>query len=200
MNDSAPSHSTAADLEALLAAQGGSGFLRRWRMPLIVALIALLAAAYFLFGGNGDSGRPQYRTAEATTGTLVVRVSATGKLEPTNQVDVGSEMSGTVETVFVDDDDRVTKGQVLAVLDLSKFDDAVARSRAAVGVAEAGVQQAQALVPGAKADPGFAQEYPRQGLFRYPQLLAPLSQADTVLGILVQLLAGGLKPGIARPG
>lgn len=151
MNDSAPSRSTAADLEAILAAQGGSGFLRRWRMPLVFALIALLAVGYFLFGGDGDSGRPQYRTAEVTTGTLVVRVSATGKLEPTNQVDVGSEMSGTVETVFVDDDDRVTKGQVLAELDLSKFEDAVARSRAAVGVAEAGVKQAQATVKEARA-------------------------------------------------
>lgn len=147
MNDTAKS----ADLEALLAAQGGGSFLRRWRVPLAIALLALLAAAYFLFGGNGDAGKPQYRTATATTGTLVVHVSATGKLEPTNQVDVGSEMSGTVETVFVDDDDRVTKGQVLAVLDLSKFDDAVARSRAAVGVAEAGVQQAQATVKEARA-------------------------------------------------
>ena len=152
MNDNSKPHAATADLEAILAAQGGgSGFLRRWRLPLVIALIALLAVMYFLFGGNGDSGAPQYRTTEVATGTLVVKVSATGRLEPTNQVNVGSEMSGTVETVFVDDDDRVTKGQVLAVLDLSKFEDAVARSRAAAGAAEASVKQAQATVTEARA-------------------------------------------------
>ena len=140
-----------ADLNAILARQGGAGTLRRRRVPLIVGVLVLLALLYIVFGGNGDAGKPQYRTETAITGTLVVRVSATGKLEPTNQVDVGSEMSGTVETVFVDDDDRVTAGQVLAVLDLSKFEDAVARSRAAVGVAEAGVQQAQATATEARA-------------------------------------------------
>lgn len=151
MNDDTPSRRTVADLEAILAAQGGGrSFLRRWRLPLAVALIAL-AGAYLLFGGNGDSGRPQYLAAEATAGTLVVKVSATGQLEPTNQVDVGSEMSGTVETVFVDDDDRVAKGQVLAELDLSKFEDAVAKSRAAVAVAEAGLQQARATATEARA-------------------------------------------------
>ena len=152
MNDNSKPHAASADLEAILAAQGGRrGFLRRWRVPLVIALLVLLALMYFLFGGNGDSGAPQYRTAAVTTGTLVVKVSATGRLEPTNQVNVGSEMSGTVETVFVDDDDRVTQGQVLAVLDLSKFEDAVARSRAAVGAAEASVKQAQATVTEARA-------------------------------------------------
>lgn len=139
-----------ADLEALLATQGGGGFLRRWRLPLILVVMALLAA-YFLLGGNGDADKVQYRATEVITDTLVVKVSATGQLEPTNQVNVGSEMSGTVETVFVDDDDRVTKGQVLAVLDLAKFRDTVARSRASVGVAQASVTQAQATVTEARA-------------------------------------------------
>src|SRR5690606_28958815 len=62
-----------------------------------------------------------------------------------------------------------------------------------------GVQQTQALIPGAKADAGLAQEYPRQGLFRYTQLPAPLLQADAMLGALIELLAGRLQPGIARP-
>jgi HlyD family secretion protein len=147
MNDTAKS----TDLNAILATHGGGGFLRRRRTPLIIGLVVLLATAYFLYGGNGDAGKPQYRTETVITGTLVVKVSATGKLEPTNQVDVGSELSGTIEAVFVDDDDRVTRGQVLAELDLSKFEDAVARSRAAVGVAEAGLKQAQATLTEARA-------------------------------------------------
>lgn len=146
MNDSSrPGGGSAADLDAILSRHGG-GRLRRWRVPLIAGLLLLLLAAYFMFGGNGDAGKPQYRTETVERGTLVVTVSATGRLEPTNQVEVGSEMSGTVESVFVDDDDRVTEGQVLAELDLSKFEDAVARSRAAVAAAEAALEQTEATV------------------------------------------------------
>lgn len=142
---------TDAGLEALLSAQRRGGPLRRWRAPLAAALIAVLAVFYFLLSGNGDSDTRRYLTDTVRRGNLVVTVTATGNLEPTNQVDVGSELSGTVIAVFVDDDDRVTRGQVLAELDLSTFEDAVARSRAAVAVAEATLKQAQATVDEARA-------------------------------------------------
>ncbi|MFP5505745.1 MAG: efflux RND transporter periplasmic adaptor subunit, partial [Gammaproteobacteria bacterium] len=67
-----------ADLNAILARQGGAGTLRRRRVPLIVGVLVLLALLYVVFGGNGDAGKPQYRTETAITGTLMVRVSATG--------------------------------------------------------------------------------------------------------------------------
>jgi HlyD family secretion protein len=83
-------------------------------------------------------------------GDLVVTVSATGNLQPTNQVDVGSELSGTVEAVFVDDNDRVTKGQILARLDVSMLQDQVGKSEAAA--AEAQVEQMRATVAEARAN------------------------------------------------
>jgi HlyD family secretion protein len=73
-------------------------------------------------------------------------VSATGNLEPTNKVNVGSELSGTVEAVMVQQNDHVTKGQVLARLDLSKLQDAVTRSEGALESAQAKLAQAQATV------------------------------------------------------
>ncbi|ABA88072.1 efflux pump, RND family, membrane fusion protein [Syntrophotalea carbinolica DSM 2380] len=146
MNDISKNNSDSAEtgFEALLTAHAGGGVLRRWRWALITAAIVLLLTGFFLFRGNGDSQGPQYLTEKVTEGKLVVKVTATGNLEPTNQVEVGSELSGTVDAVYVDDDDRVTKGQLLAKLDLSKFEDAVAHSRAAVEVAEAELQQALA--------------------------------------------------------
>ena len=57
-----------------------------------------------------ETQAPRYRTEEVTRGELVVTVSATGNLQPTNQVDVGSELSGTIEAVLVDDNDRVQEG------------------------------------------------------------------------------------------
>jgi HlyD family secretion protein len=101
-----------ADLRELLAGGGGAG----WHLPsrgwLIAAGLLILAVlAYALLRGNGSSNLPQYRTEQAVMGNLVVKVSATGNLKPTNQVDVGSELSGIVESVYVDDNDRVTKGR-----------------------------------------------------------------------------------------
>jgi HlyD family secretion protein len=67
-------------------------------------------------------------------------------------VEVGSELSGIIDTVYVDDNDRVSKGQVLARLDLAKLEDAVARSRANLAAARAKVVEAQATVVEARAN------------------------------------------------
>jgi HlyD family secretion protein len=153
MNDKSrqPVDPAETGFDALLASQSRGGFVRRWRWALLALLILLLAAGYFLLRGNGQAEGPHYLTDKVTRGNLTVTVTATGNLEPTNQVEVGSELSGTIEAVSVDDDDRVTKGQVLAVLDLSKLEDAVAKSKAAVAAAEASLQQAQATVAETRA-------------------------------------------------
>lgn len=122
---------------------------RSWFTPLLVLLVVVVG--WLWFAGSGEVAAPAYRTEPVTSGPLVVRVSATGNLQPTNQVDVGSELSGIVDKVFVDDNDRVKKGQVLAVLDLSKLNDAAARSRANLVAAEASVQQATATAAEAGA-------------------------------------------------
>ena len=132
----------------------GGGRRPPWRRWLIPALVLLLAAGLTLALVNRRGSAPafRYRTEPAATGNLVVRISATGNLQPTNQVEVGSELSGIVETVYVDDNDRVTKGQVLARLDLAKLEDAVARSRANLAAARAKVLEAQATVAEVRAD------------------------------------------------
>ena len=117
----------------------------RWWLATVVVL-ALGAGGYAMWGGKGTATAVRYQSSPAETGALVVTVSATGTLQPTNQVNVGSELSGIIEQVFVDDNSRVRKGQVLARLDVSKLEDQVANARAAVKVAEASVQQAEATV------------------------------------------------------
>ena len=79
-------------------------------------------------------------------GDLVVTVSATGTLEPINQVEVGIEVSGTIKTVDVDYNDQVQLNQVLARLDTSKLDAQVLQSEATLESARAKVLQAQATV------------------------------------------------------
>ncbi|MGB5104673.1 MAG: efflux RND transporter periplasmic adaptor subunit [Steroidobacteraceae bacterium] len=132
-------------LKAILAG-GSTGVVTRGRVWLAGAVLAIAVAAFWWLRSGGDADAPNYRTEEVTVGTLVVKVSATGNLQPTNQVDVGSELSGIVEQVYVDDNDEVTKGQLLARLDLAKLQDAVSRSQASLAAAEAQVLQAQATV------------------------------------------------------
>ena len=116
----------------------------RWRVwgggaVLVGAgLIALVAAR--------GSDEVEYVTVEAFRGTLTVTVTATGTLEPVNEVNVGSELSGTAITVEVDFNDAVEAGQVLAILDSQELDERVAQSRAAVESAEASVLSAEATV------------------------------------------------------
>ncbi len=140
-----PQPSSGNTLQNLLATGAGPRRLRRWLIAAGGLLVLAIAAALFL-RSMGRSSAPAYKTEPVTVGTLVVKVSATGKLQPTNQVDVGSELSGIVEKVFVDDNDRVTNGEVLARLDPSKLNDAVTKSRASLAAAEAQVLQAEATL------------------------------------------------------
>lgn len=137
-------------LKQLLAARSGGLFSGRW-LWLAGALMVIAVAAWLLLRSGEDKAAPRYTTETATLGTLVVKVSATGKLQPTNTVDVGSELSGIVDKVYVDDNDEVKKGQILAQLDLSKLQDAVAKSRASLTATEAQVLQAQATAAETRA-------------------------------------------------
>lgn len=143
--------SSDTSVERLLAGSAAGARWRRWAW--LGAGVAVLggAVAYFLLRDGEARAQPQYKTEAAAVGTLVVKVSATGNLQPTNTVDVGSELSGIVDKVHVDDNDTVKEGQVLAQLDLSRLRDAVAKSRASLAAAEAQVMQARATVAEARA-------------------------------------------------
>jgi HlyD family secretion protein len=101
------------------------------RRPWIIAgaiLLALLAVWFLFLRGDGD-GEP-YRTASADRGRITRVVSATGTLQPLVSVNVGSTVSGLVETVDVDFNSTVTAGQVLARLEPDTFQQRVDQARA----------------------------------------------------------------------
>jgi HlyD family secretion protein len=142
------------DIAAILGSERRAGRLRRYGLRLALALAALAlaaAAGYALLRSSNEASAPRYATEEVRRGDLTVTVSATGKLQPTNQVDIGSELSGTVQDVFVDDNSRVGKGQVLARLDVSKLQDQIEKSRAVLEAARAQLAQMQATEAEARA-------------------------------------------------
>lgn len=123
-------------------------------MPIALALLALAVLAYVWLKPSGNAGLLSYQTEAVERADLTVTVSASGTLAPTNEVEVGSELSGIIERVEVDVNDRVRKGQILARLDISKLQDAVVKSEANLSAAEAQVTQSQATVAEARANLG----------------------------------------------
>jgi HlyD family secretion protein len=150
-----------AALKNILGA-GSAGLLsRRWPWLAGAALVLIGIIGLFVFKSGGETNAPRYETEEVKRGKLEVSVSATGNLQPTNQVDVGSELSGIIDMVLVDINDRVKKGQVLARLDVSKLNDQIAKSRAALLAAEAAVRQAEATQTESRASLQRLQEVSR---------------------------------------
>lgn len=116
---------------------------KAWLVATIITVL-IVGVVIWIYPKNDVS--PQYKTAQVQQGKLVVTVTATGELEPVNQVDVGTEVSGTIETVGVNYNDRVKAGQVLAKLDTDKLEAQVLKSQAALESAQAKLLEAQASV------------------------------------------------------
>jgi HlyD family secretion protein len=120
---------------------------RRRRGLIALAAVAVVAAiagtAFYFFNATPET---TYVTADVVRGPLVVRVSATGTLQPEDQVDVGAEISGRLDRVAVDFNDRVTKGQVLAVINTDQIRAQLAQAKAELGAAQASVVTNEATV------------------------------------------------------
>ena len=121
------------------------------RIVWIAAGVCFLLLAFLLARCVSGPGGAAYLTEDVRRGDLRVTVSATGKLAPTNQVEVGSEVSGTIEKVLVDFNDRVHRGQPLAIIDTDLLDDQIAQARAALEARRASVADAQAALAVASA-------------------------------------------------
>ena len=119
----------------------------QWGVVIVgVVLLALLLKS--CFGGSKETG---FATAPVTRGDLTVTVSATGKLAPTNQVTVGSQLSGLVTKVVVDVNDRVKAGEALALIDPEQIDDEIRAAQATLAANVAQVAQARATVSESQA-------------------------------------------------
>ncbi len=124
--------------EAELAARLQLQPKRFWNIPrlMFAALVLALAIAAALYPWRSHNGGA-YVTSATATGSLTVTVSATGTLQPQDEVDVGAEISGRVDQVNVDYNDHVKKGQVLAVINTDQIKAQLAQAVAAQNAARA---------------------------------------------------------------
>lgn len=149
---------------------GGSKAEPKWKRYAKWGAIGIgaLLLVFALWSWLSPEAQAGYETQAVRQGDLTVSVSATGKLAPTNQVQVGSELSGLVTRVLVDVNDRVVQGQPVAILDTDRLDDTITQSQAALSANQAAVAQAQATLDESRAQLSRLQEVSRLSGGRVP--------------------------------
>lgn len=170
---------------------------RRYGRWILLALALLLIMFVVSRCSSGDA-QAQYVTEDVRRGDIAVNVTATGNLAPTNQVDVGSEISGIVERVLVDVNDRVSKGQPLAIIDTARLGDAVTRSRASLAANDAAVVRERATLIEAEAHLGRLDEVRRLSGGQVPSETELASQRAAVARARASLRAAEANVVAAR--
>ena len=143
------------DIEKILGL--GRGVSLSWlsnpRSRLTFGIVTALVLVLLIFWWSSGSGNAvRYITQPITRNDLIVIVTATGTIQPTKQVDISSELSGTIRKVLVDFNTKVTAGQTLAELDTDKLQASVESARAKLTAAKARISNAQATVTEKKLD------------------------------------------------
>lgn len=118
-----------------------------WRAVKLTIVVAVLVLTVRMVQRVRRPNAPaQYVTTAVSRGELRVVVSATGRVEAATTIEVGAEVSGRITRLLVDDNARVTRGQLLAEIDPQQLAAEVAQQRAQLAAARATVRQARATV------------------------------------------------------
>ena len=144
---------TSQEIGERLGLAPGTGRRRRigrWLLTLAVA-VGVVAGAAMISRSLRAQPVVQYQTENAQKGTLTVTVTATGELTSLTQVNIGTEISGIVESVNVDFNSTVRVGDVLARVNTEKLEAQAAQARAGLQSAEAKRLLSQATLAEAQA-------------------------------------------------
>lgn len=138
------------DLQSLLSStKSGKSKHRRILISGAIVLAGLASTAYFLGLGSG-AAKLDYATQAVTRGDLSMVVTSTGSVQPTEQVDISSELSGTIRKVNVTYNSTVKSGEIIAELDTNRLEADLKSAQAKLASAKASVLKAEAEVGSAK--------------------------------------------------
>jgi HlyD family secretion protein len=138
---------------------------RGWLWLIVVLAGAAGGWYYYTVQANSAANATlRYETASITRGSLSVTVTATGTIQPTTQVDLSSELSGTIAAVDADFNSTVKAGSVLARLDDTKLKAQVVNAEAGFASAEARVEQSKAALDQAQRQYAAAQSLKKSGV------------------------------------
>jgi HlyD family secretion protein len=130
-------------------------FRKKWFLFIGFLVVVVLTGVILLRGGEPAA---QYKTAKVGRGEITATVSATGKVNAVVTVQVGSQVSGTIQRLFADFNSSVKKDQIVAQIDPSLLQAQVEQARAKMANDEANVEKARVVLADAKRNLGRMEE------------------------------------------
>ncbi|MBS1903334.1 MAG: efflux RND transporter periplasmic adaptor subunit [Bacteroidetes bacterium] len=103
---------------------------RRWVSIVILLLVAGAAVWYFVFNKKDAAAITVYRFAAVEHGDIIKAITATGTIQATKTVQVGTQVSGVVRELHADFNSKVKKGELIAVIDPTFYEAAIKQSEA----------------------------------------------------------------------
>lgn len=122
-----------------------------WKFLILLFILVIAFIGYKIFVPKEENNPFTYVTQNIKKGDLAMIVSATGNIQPVDQISVGSEVSGTIEKVLVDFNDVVKKGQLLAQIDKTKYKSNLEKAKASLASMDATLQNMNAQLYNADA-------------------------------------------------
>ena len=172
----APPTLSGDDIARTLASAGKG---RGWRRLFWGLLVVALAAGGWFYSQRGAAvAVTTYDTEAVLRATLTVTVTATGTVQPTTEVEISSELSGTLVEVAVDFNDPVAVGQILARLDDTKLKAQLLNAEAALTAARARLVQAEATATETQANYLQQQELDARGVTAKSNLVSSKAARD----------------------
>ena len=104
---------------------------------VVVAALAVVAIGYQMLAGGDSKQKVTFATAKVERTTLSESITATGTIEPGTEVEVGTQVSGIIDKIYVDYNSVVTKGQLIAEMDRVTLQSELASQRASYDGAKA---------------------------------------------------------------
>src|SRR5438270_5860417 len=150
------------------------------RRTVSIGLVAVaLLGVLFLFRHCTGPGATNYQTAAVTRGPITQAVTATGTLNPVVNVQVGSQVSGNIQKLFVDFNSKVKAGDVVAQIDPVLFQATVTQAEGDLASSQAALELAK--VNATRAQQLFAKQ--NSSAADVDQALATLHQAEAAVKI-----------------
>ena len=116
------------------------------RKIIIWLLVLVICAGGLYLALRNGSEEEKFKTEKVIRGDISSKVTATGTVNAVTTVLVGTQVSGTIKTLYVDFNSFVKKGQLLAQIDPTSFEAQVEQARANLAAAEANVEKAEAAL------------------------------------------------------
>ena len=108
------------------------------KIILIAVAVAVVAGGgIWFFTGSPAKHKVTYASATVSKGDISNSVTATGTIEPVTEVEVGTQVSGIIDQIYVDYNSVVTKGQLIAEMDRITLQSELASQQATYDGAKA---------------------------------------------------------------